>query len=348
LRRFSKFLKIIFGVAALGTSLLAYQNCGRPFEVNSPGSLGATSFNSSAPECPTGLSTSDELVNLNCPAYVGLAVYPGNSAAKVNLFESWLGRAGDGILAYVGFANWADFNAGWIVPLFAPVDRRIFWSVPLIVTGANLTDAASGAYDAYYRSIAQTIAAYRPDEPVIYLRTGWEFNGDWFPWTATDGKAQAYIGAYQRFVTVFRSVSPRFRFEWNVNVGTQNPAQMNPESAYPGDAYVDMIGMDFYWDPAWDPADPVQAFTSMRTRDYGLQWHQNFAAAHNKPTTYSEWGIRTNNAGPYIDLVKKWFYDHHVIFHTYWDSNSAYPGELSSGQYPDSGEAFRKAFGAGK
>ena len=64
-------------------------------------------------------------------------------------------------------------------------------------------------------TLSKTLAKYRPQEAVLYVRTGWEFNGDWFPWTA-HGKAKEFAGAFQRFVMVFRSVSPRFRIEWNV------------------------------------------------------------------------------------------------------------------------------------
>ena len=60
----------------------------------------------------------------------------------------------------------------------------------------------------------------------IYVRIGEEFNGNWMPW-ASKGKEALFAEAYRQFVGSFRSVSPRFRFEWNVNVGDYgtNPAQ---------------------------------------------------------------------------------------------------------------------------
>jgi beta-mannanase len=136
-------------------------------------------------------------------------------------------------------------------------------------------------------------------------------------------------------------VSNRFVFEWNVNIGDTG---MNPETAYPGDAYVDIIGMDFYWNTQWDPADPIQAWNSMLNRSYGLAWHQRFAAAHGKRTSYSEWGVMSNNAGPYIEKAKEWFASHPVVFQTYWNSNAAFPGKLSDNQYPNTGAAYRAAF----
>jgi hypothetical protein len=120
---------------------------------------------------------------------------------------------------------------------------------------------------------------------------------------------------------------------------------MNPEKGYPGDPYVDLIGMDFYWQLKWDPADPLRAWDLVVSRPYGLRWHQEFARAHGKPTTYSEWGISSDNATPYLERAREWFDTHDVVFHTYWNSDAAYPGKLSEKQYPKSAATFRALFG---
>ena len=271
-------------------------------------------------------------------------VYCGNSTDAVTQFEGWFGKQTGGILGYTGNASWMDFDGsvGWAASLWGALDRRVLWSVPLIPTGANLADAAAGMYDDHYTKAAQTLAKYRPQESVLYIRTGWEFNGDWFPWTAQGGKAKSFAGAFQHFVAAFRAVSSRFRFEWNVNLGG---TAMNPEDAYPGDASVDIIGMDFYWNLQYDSADPNAAWNSKVTQTYGLKWHQDFAAAHHKPTAYSEWGIMSDKAGPYIQQAKAWFTSHDVVYQTYWNSNASFTGQLSSGQYPNAGAAYKAAFG---
>jgi hypothetical protein len=272
-----------------------------------------------------------------------LGIYCGNVAADVTQFETWLGRPAEGILGYTGNADWTDYDGsvGWAVGNWKVLDRRVLWSVPLIPNGATLAAAATGTYDDHYRKAAQTLSSYRPEEAVLYVRTGWEFNGDWFPWSA-QGKASEFVGAFQHFATVFRSVSKRFRIEWNVNVGDVG---MNPEDAYPGDAYVDIIGMDFYWNTQWDPTDPMQAWNSMLTRKYGLNWHQDFAKAHGKPTAYSEWGMMSDNGAVYIQQAKNWFDSHDVVYQTYWNADNDFKGKLSSGQYPNAGAAYRQAFG---
>ena len=271
-------------------------------------------------------------------------VYCGNSTDAITQFETWFGKHTGGILGYTGNASWQDYDGsvGWATGLWSALDRRVLWSVPLIPTGANLADAAAGMYDDHYKKAAQTLSTYRPQESVLYVRTGWEFNGDWFPWTALGGKAKNFAGAFQHFVAAFRSVSSRFRFEWNVNLGDSG---MNPDDAYPGDASVDIVGMDFYWNLKYDPADPGAAWNSKLTQKYGLQWHQDFAAAHHKPTSYSEWGIMSDQAGPYIQQAKAWFASHDVVYQTYWNSNSDFSGMLSGGQYPNAGTAYKAAFG---
>jgi len=281
------------------------------------------------------------------PEPPSLGVYCGNEPTEVTQFEDWLGRDADGVLGYTGGANWDDFDGsvGWAAGLWEPLNRRVFWSVPLIPEGASLASAAAGEYNDHYSAAAEKLAGFRPQDDKLFIRTGWEFNGDWFPWAA-QSKEQDFIGAFREFVTAFRSVSDRFVFEWNVNIGSNTSSEMNPEDACPGDAYVDFIGMDFYWNTTWDPTDPVAAWESMRDRPYGLTWHQEFALAHGKRTTYSEWGIMSDGAGPYIERAQQWFEQHDVVFHTYWNSNSAFQGKLSGGQYPTAGATFIQVFGS--
>ena len=113
----------------------------------------------------------------------------------------------------------------------------------------------------YYEQAATILAGTRKSDNVIYVRTGEEFNGNWMPWSAV-GHEQDFAKAYRHFVEAFRSISNRFRFEWNVNI---RETRMNPVDAYPGDDddYVDVIGMDFYYNTKWNPTDPLKAWDEM-------------------------------------------------------------------------------------
>jgi len=270
-----------------------------------------------------------------------LVVHVGNDPAALQRFEAWLGCPVEGVSVHSGQADWNDWigSIGYQLNLWQDAHRRLYWSVPLIPEGASLDDAAGGAFDARYRTAAETIASHTAGAAPIPIRTGWEFNTTHMPWASKDHEA-AFVGAYRRFVTVFRDVSPRFRFEWTVNLGGDD----DPAHSYPGDAFVDVIGMDAYYNTTWDSANAAKAWRYNVDRQYGLAWLEAFAARHRKPTAYSEWGIMSDTAGPYITAAAAWFAHHRTLYQSYWDSNSAFPGKLSGGRLGRAGAAYRAAF----
>ncbi|MBI0433541.1 glycosyl hydrolase [Roseomonas sp. KE0001] len=271
-----------------------------------------------------------------------LGIYVGNSTAALTDFENWLGRDVTGVHTAIGFQSWGDFlgSTALVADMFHETQRELHWSVPLITVDSSLAVAATGAYNDYYRQAAETILQAGPTDVPINIRVGWELNGDWFPWSAI-GHEQEYIGAFRQFVDTFRSVSDRFVFEWNVNEAW---AGIDPATAYPGNDYVDIIGMDVYWNTAYWGEDPYYAWQNLLTQQFGMQWHQDFADAMGKPTAYSEWGVMTDNAAPYINAMKMWFDTHDVVFQSRWDSDDDYLGKMSDGTQPNSGNAYISAF----
>ncbi|WP_264045162.1 Calx-beta domain-containing protein [Methylobacterium flocculans] len=275
-----------------------------------------------------------------------LGAYVGNSAKDVLKFESWLDRPVDFVRAHTGRGSWWDYDSsiGWVGSQLQALNKPINWTIPMFAFGGNLAEAASGAYDDHYVKAAQSILKTRSVDEKIFVRFGEEFNGGWMPWAAK-GKEGDFIQTYRNMVDAFRSVSDKFVFEWNVNVGHQG---MDPAKAYPGDAYVDVIGMDFYLNTAWDPKDPLAAWDYMVKRDYGLQWLESFAAQHGKPTAYAEWGIKADNAAPYITKAAEWFQSHNVLYQSYWDDNNEMPSKISDGSNPQNAAeaaAYKAAFG---
>jgi beta-mannanase len=284
-------------------------------------------------------------LKLPCAAAApALGAYVGNSPSDLQSFEDWLGRPVDQITAHTGRANWKDWisSVHWAVEQWSPLNKPICWTIPLFADGGSLSDAAAGKYQDYYEQVARILVGTRPSDKVIYVRTGEEFNGNWMPWSAA-GHEQDFVKAYRHFVEAFRAVSDRFRFEWNVNI---RETRMNPTDAYPGDEYVDVIGMDFYYNTKWNPTNAVKAWDEMVSSQYGLQWLEDFAKAHKKPTAYPEWGINSDGAGPYIERASQWFKDHNVLYQSVWNSNDAFPGKLTDNQYPNAAAAFIRSFGA--
>ena len=63
--------------------------------------------------------------------------------------------------------------------------------------------------------------------------------------------------------------------------------------AYPGDAYVDIVGIDSY--DMWPGVTSEADWAAQYSGPYGLKFWADFAAAHGKQLSIGEWG---NYPGP--------------------------------------------------
>lgn len=111
----------------------------------------------------------------------------------------------------------------------------------------KLRDVAAGKYDAYIDSWANSARAFGGE---IYLRFGHEMNGNWYPWSlsAQGGDSSVYVSAYRRVHERFRKAgASNVRWIWCFNAESVPQAAWNdPRKAYPGDDYVDAVGIDGY------------------------------------------------------------------------------------------------------
>jgi Glycosyl hydrolase family 26 len=96
----------------------------------------------------------------------------------------------------------------------------------------------------YLRQFAQDAA--EADCP-IFLRYASEMNGDWTRYGG-DGNAANYIVKWQLVRQVFAELAPNVAMVWCVNVIPEK----NITKFYPGDAYVDWVGINFYSVPFYD------------------------------------------------------------------------------------------------
>jgi hypothetical protein len=233
----------------------------------------------------------------------------------------------------------------------------MIWGVPMLPnSGASLAQGAAGAYNQYFVTLAQNFVAEGQGDSI--LRIGWEFNGGWFPWAA-GGQAANFVAYWQQIVNSMRSVpGANFEFEWNPTRGDMGVG--NLADYYPGNNYVDMIGLDVY-DIEWATYPGAQTeFSDMETQTYGLDWLASFAAANDKPITFPEWGLGwgpSNNGGPvtapnqqvsggddptFINDMANWIATHNVLEATFWDYGT---GSIASGSNPNSLAALVADFG---
>lgn len=105
-----------------------------------------------------------------------------------------------------------------------------------------LKEIIEGKHDDYISAFANQIKNYTA--PVI-LRFAHEMNGNWYPW---GNRPEEYISAYRKIVETFRNSGvTNVRFMWSIN-GDNVPYEPIGQSSkyYPGDGYVDMVGLDGY------------------------------------------------------------------------------------------------------
>jgi beta-mannanase len=210
-----------------------------------------------------------------------------------------------------------------------------------------LAAGATGAYSSYFVTLAQTLVA--AGEAKADLRLGWEFDGDWFAWGATTPAAEANFAAYFRqIVTAMRSVpGQEFKFVWNPDAGAFTSTTYDVAAAYPGNAYVDYIGVDAY-DASWaTPLTPANAWAV--TLEPALAAAHAFAAAQSKPLAICEWGLVTGGYGLgddplYVDNFVAWMKNpaDDVAYESYFNAENSV---ITGGDFPRSLAAFTADLG---
>jgi mannan endo-1,4-beta-mannosidase len=106
-------------------------------------------------------------------------------------------------------------------------------------------EIAGGRYDSYVRSWAQDAAAY---DRRFVLRFAHEMNGDWYPWSvgAPGGSPEDYVAAYRRVRGIFDDAgATRVEWVWCPNVIISGNVEAISR-CYPGDEFVDIVGIDGY------------------------------------------------------------------------------------------------------
>ncbi|GAB1640971.1 glycosyl hydrolase [Krasilnikovia sp. MM14-A1259] len=121
-------------------------------------------------------------------------------------------------------------------------------AVPMISwRGTKYSAVNGGAADALIARAARRIAQYgRP----VMLRYAWEMNGFWFPWggAKNDDDPDGYIACWRRVHRIFRQAGARnVSWVWSPNWHSDPAEDWNtPQAYYPGDEYVDWVGISGY------------------------------------------------------------------------------------------------------
>lgn len=174
------------------------------------------------------------------------------------------------------FEHWAamDFNADY---MDAAVERG---GMPMISWEPHnwenksveqpeyaLRKIAAGEHHTYVRRWARAAAAW--DRP-FFLRFAPEMNSDWRPWSpgVNGNTAAQFVGAWRRLHNIFKDEgATKARWVWSPIVHYDGAIPY--ESVYPGDAYVNWVGIDGY---NWGTNKPWgwQSFTDIFDGSYRI------------------------------------------------------------------------------
>jgi Glycosyl hydrolase family 26 len=289
-----------------------------------------------------------------------VCVYSAHKISELVEFSEMVGRPMDCALVFTAPVTWDHWEHPWFLAHKDPNYNWKNWAVApgtnreLIITQALIpqvaeTDdwrhlGASGAYDDHARHLAENLVAAGLGDTVIRLNH--EMNGDWYPSSigTTAADFDLWVKFWRHTVIAMRSVpGAHFQFDWCIN-GRYRPIPLS--DFYPGDAYVDIVGIDPY-DGGVPEGEPRWA--TIYGKADGIRDIEEFAAAHSKPMSIPEWGVAPadfqlsgGDDKEYVDGIAHVVQTNHVAFQSYF-YNHEWAWQLANG--PLSLAAYIRHFG---
>ncbi|GHA67944.1 hypothetical protein GCM10010330_21040 [Streptomyces tendae] len=260
------------------------------------------------------------------PAFGAYLDYGPRGVARMAALSHWLGGAelrvghtylpGDRWSNIEGAPGFLDVWADWRT---RKADRMLVLNVPMMERNEEHVDddevrdllrqGAAGRFDHHFRALAERLVALKVPDTVLVL--GWEMNGTTYTHRCGPDP-EAWKTYWNRIVTTMRAVpGQKFRFDFAPSRGRD---AVPWTQCYPGDATVDIVGMDSYDQPRG------MSFDEQVKEPYGLQAHVDFAKAHNKPVSYPEWGLfRNGDNAAYMRRMLAWMDEHKPVYNTVTD-----------------------------
>jgi hypothetical protein len=110
--------------------------------------------------------------------------------------------------------------------------------------GVTAQAIADGASDTYITAFAKAVRGF--GGPVA-LSFGHEMNGNWYPWGTTHTTAADFVAAWRHIHNLFaKAGADNVIWIWNPNITNPMP-DVQLEPYWPGDAYVDWVGITGYF-----------------------------------------------------------------------------------------------------
>jgi hypothetical protein len=214
----------------------------------------------------------------------GLSGITAGSLSHVQAWEAFRGSPVNVVTTFADRTNWETVTHPWLgsgPDKFAGFAGKWVISEPFFPTGAgDLASCAGGAYNDHWAEFGRWLVGQGRGDSIV--RLAWEANGDWFPWSVKNDPG-AWAPCFRQVVDAIRSTDPQVRIDWTINGGNATAFEN-----YPGDAHVDIVGIDMY--DHW-PASVDDASWNETCNQNGLCSVINFARSHGKQFSVPEWGL---------------------------------------------------------
>jgi len=285
--------------------------------------------------------------------------YVKGGPAALTAFGDWRRRPVELAHTYLPAKTWGDLAMPTsFLNYWRPYADRMMLSLPMLPSDGDsvMTAGAIGRYDPHWRALGGSLVAAGMGNAI--LRPGWECNGSWFPWAAQPDP-ELYIRYWRKILIALRQVPGQsFRFFWCVS----NPyLGWDARAAYPGDAYVNFIGVDCYdtwWQHPATPAERWNFLVNSRTGEQagGLAFWTDFSAARGKRFAVGEWGLVNEDAAMvggsggggddplYVHNLLAWAREHKAALECYFNHDAPEAAHKVDGLLvPQSSAAYQEA-----
>jgi hypothetical protein len=194
------------------------------------------------------------------------------NANQITTFEAQAGKKVGAEIFYTGwYVNaWGDVQRQINVWEPLGIKTMVVWEPTLKNNGNPLTAILSGSQNAIIDDFARQARNYgRP----FFLRFAHEMNGNWYGWSGalSGNNPQTYIDAWRYVWNRFQAAgATNAVWVWAPNWNSVPDEPWNAlQNYYPGDTYVDWVGVDFFglmWDdvPVSQNLDAVYATYSYK------------------------------------------------------------------------------------
>ncbi|WP_432563183.1 glycosyl hydrolase [Kineococcus sp. SYSU DK003] len=219
-------------------------------------------------------------------------------------FEEYLGRPLDCVVVFGAETDWKAIEGPWFA-IDAPEGQD--WAQwvkddpdnhTLVISTAMVPKdppsdwrerGAAGEYDEHWKTFGQNLVDAGLGSSI--LRIGWELNGKWYEthYIGEDAdQREQWKEYFRRIVMAIEVEGSDFEIDFNIAEGPQNSVSI--EEMYPGDDYVDIIGIDVY-DSYISPIDPSARWQAKDEKVNSISAVVAFAEAHDKPVSFPEWAM---------------------------------------------------------